>query len=337
MCVWGGGSVGGMAALKGDFYKGPYAHAVQSRPLRSGKTPPSYPPPPRAYGGKGQVKGKGSREGRIGQRGGGRQGGERPMGTTAYGGKGSKGRRSANRRRQLHTRTTHHGDMPNPPPPPPWGWGGRGVKKQVWVPTIGLQLRAPPRHFLVCRRADNLSELGGGGVGWGLPRLWQISFFAGTKLVVACFAGGGGGGGMQCWYFQRNSVACVSWRYTSSLAAGLSADAWTSHAPPPRDVLERLYTVGGGGVPPPWIPPPPPGPPPPPPLPMFETDSQNSASAPLAPRGFKLKLIFGPPSTGTIGGPKQEGGPRSTPPPFNLRTTVEPDLDGPASARPDEE
>ena len=57
-----------------------------------------------AYGGKGQGKGKGSREGRIGQGGRGRsQGGEKPMGTTAYGGKGSKGRasewRSASRRR----------------------------------------------------------------------------------------------------------------------------------------------------------------------------------------------------------------------------------------------
>ena len=42
-----------------------------------------------AYGGKGQGKGKGSREGRIGGR---SRGGEKPMGTTAYGGKGSKGR-----------------------------------------------------------------------------------------------------------------------------------------------------------------------------------------------------------------------------------------------------
>ena len=45
-----------------------------------------------AYGGKGQGKGKGGKEGRIGQGGRGRtQGGERPMGTTAYGGKGSMG------------------------------------------------------------------------------------------------------------------------------------------------------------------------------------------------------------------------------------------------------
>ena len=44
------------------------------------------------------------------------------MGTTADGGKGSKGRaakwRSANRRRQLQMRSSHHGVMPTPPPPP---------------------------------------------------------------------------------------------------------------------------------------------------------------------------------------------------------------------------
>ena len=46
-----------------------------------------------AYGGKGHGKGKGSREGRLGQGGRGRsKGGERPMGTTAYGGNGSKER-----------------------------------------------------------------------------------------------------------------------------------------------------------------------------------------------------------------------------------------------------
>ena len=40
------------------------------------------------------------------------------MGTTAYGGKGSKGSewRSASRRRQLQTRSSHHGVMPKPPP-----------------------------------------------------------------------------------------------------------------------------------------------------------------------------------------------------------------------------
>ena len=59
------------------------------------------------------------------------------------------------------------------------------------------------------------------------------------------------------------------------------------------DVLERPYTVGGGGVPPltPPYPPPPFGPPPPLPSPlvMFEADSQNFASAPSVPRGFKLQ------------------------------------------------
>ena len=48
--------------------------------------------------------------------------------------------------------------------------------------------------------------------------------------------------------------------------------------------------------------------PPPPPL----SPSQASASA---PRGFELK-IFGAPSVGTIGGPKEEGGPSQTPPPL---------------------
>ena len=37
---------------------------------------------------------------------------------------------------------------------------------------------------------------------------------------------------------------------------------------------------------------PPPGPPlPPPPVPMFEADSQNFASMPSVPRGFKRKKI----------------------------------------------
>ena len=52
-------------------------------------------------------------------------------------------------------------------------------------------------------------------------------------------------------------------------------------------------------------------PPPPPPLPMFEADSQNFASA---PSDSSLK-IFGPPSVGTIGGPKEEGCPSQPPPP----------------------
>ena len=54
-----------------------------------------------------------------------------------------------------------------------------------------------------------------------------------------------------------------------------------------RDVSDRPYTVGGGGIPPPWTPLPPP-----PPLSMFDADSQNFASAPSAPRGFKLKDIW---------------------------------------------
>ena len=49
-----------------------------------------------------------------------------------------------------------------------------------------------------------------------------------------------------------------------------------------------------------------------PPLPIFEAGSQNFASPPSAPRGFKLE-IFGPPSAGTIGGPKEEGGPSQNP------------------------
>ena len=78
--------------------------------------------------------------------------------------------------------------------------------------------------------------------------------------------------------------------------------------PPPRDVLEWPYTVGGGGRTPPR-------PPPPPPLPMFEADSQNFASAPLAPRGCKFEFL-GPPSAGPIGGPKEEGCPGQPAPPF---------------------
>ena len=57
-----------------------------------------------------------------------------------------------------------------------------------------------------------------------------------------------------------------------------------------------------------------PGPPPPPLLPMFGADSQNFASAPSVSRGLSFK-IFGPPSAGTIGGPKEEGDPSQTPPP----------------------
>ena len=49
-------------------------------------------------------------------------------------------------------------------------------------------------------------------------------------------------------------------------------------------------------------------PPPPPPLPMFETDSQNFASAPSVPRGFTLK------NRGTLGGGGSQ--PNPPPPPF---------------------
>ena len=88
-----------------------------------------------AYGGKGQGKGNGREEGRLGQGGRGRsKGGEKPMGTTAYGGKGSKGRAvngdrpvgAASCRRDhhtmascqnpLHAASSHHGVMPKPPP-----------------------------------------------------------------------------------------------------------------------------------------------------------------------------------------------------------------------------
>ena len=86
--------------------------------------------------------------------------------------------------------------------------------------------------------------------------------------------------------------------------------------PHPSDVLERPYTAGGQGVPPPR-------PPPPPPLPMFEADSQNFASAPSVPRGFKLKDIwptFGRDHRGTLGG----GGSQLTPSPPPPSTTPTP-------------
>ena len=93
-------------------------------------------------------------------------------------------------------------------------------------------------------------------------------------------------------------------------SAGLCVDGKTVrrgvNPPTPRDVLERLYTVGGGGVPPP-------PPDPPHPLPMFEADSQNFASAPSVPRGFELQNFrpaFGGGHRGTPGG----GGSQPTPP-----------------------
>ena len=79
-------------------------------PSSSGKRPMDTT----AYGGKGQGKGKGSREGRIGQRRRGMQGGERPMGTTTYGSKGPKGKAAngnrpigaASCRREQYTKAT---------------------------------------------------------------------------------------------------------------------------------------------------------------------------------------------------------------------------------------
>ena len=44
---------------------------------------------------------------------------------------------------------------------------------------------------------------------------------------------------------------------------------------------------------------------------MFEAESPNFASVPVAPRGFQLKN-----SAGTIGGPKEVGYPSQTPPPL---------------------
>ena len=61
------------------------------------------------------------------------------------------------------------------------------------------------------------------------------------------------------------------------------------------------YTAGGGGG----------TPPPPPPLPMLEADSQNFASAPSVPRGFKLQKFR--PAFGDHRGPWEEGGPSQTP------------------------
>ena len=123
----------------------------QTSTVASCQNPPGTPPPPphpsttdqgngkgrsgerlmgtTAYGGKGQGKGKGSREGRLGQGGRGRsKGGERPMGTTASGGKGSKGRAgngdrpvgAASCRREQHTMASCQ-----PPPPPEPDFSGK--------------------------------------------------------------------------------------------------------------------------------------------------------------------------------------------------------------------
>ena len=88
---------------------------------------------------------------------------------------------------------------------------------------------------------------------------------------------------------------------TCNVADLLDDACGTEEPPPPRDVLERPYTVGGAL------------PPPPPPLPMFEADSQKFASAPSVPRGFKLKN-FGPAFGGDQwGGPRRRGS-QPTPP-----------------------
>ena len=81
-------------------------------------------------------------------------------------------------------------------------------------------------------------------------------------------------------------------------------------------MLEPPYTVGGRGVAPP-APHPPLDLPPPSPLPMFEADSQIFASAPAAPRGFKLnnfRPAFGGDQRGTIGGGRSQ--PTPPPPPL---------------------
>ena len=90
----------------------------QSPPVKQGKSEGSVGTPS-------QGKGKGSREGKLGQGGRGRApGGERPRGTTADGGKGSQGRAvngdppsGAAGCRPKHTKASY----PPPPPPPVWG------------------------------------------------------------------------------------------------------------------------------------------------------------------------------------------------------------------------
>ena len=109
-------------------------------------------------GGKGQEKGKGRGEGRLGQGGRGRaQDGERPMGTTACGGKGSKGRAAngnrpvgaASCRREQHT-------MASCPPPPlgsslPGAYSTKHTLPRALMPNNSGASRCatsppPPRH-----------------------------------------------------------------------------------------------------------------------------------------------------------------------------------------------
>ena len=73
--------------------------------------------------------------------------------------------------------------------------------------------------------------------------------------------------------------------------------------PPPRGMYGNGRTPRGEG-----------GIPPPPPLPMFETDSQQFASAPSGPRGFTLQNVRPASGGGSIGGPWEEGGGQPNPP-----------------------
>ena len=79
---------------------------------------------------------------------------------------------------------------------------------------------------------------------------------------------------------------------------------WFSRGVGGRDVLERPYTVGeGGGVPPPLDPPP---------LLPFQCLRLTAQILLRCQEDLSLE-IFGPLSAGTIGGPKEEGGPSQTP------------------------
>ena len=104
-------------------------------------------------------------------------------------------------------------------------------------------------------------------------------------------------------------------RFWGSVQRPLPPPVNEQECPTPRNVLEGPYVGGGGVTPPPPLDPPPP-------LPMFEADSQNFASAPSAPRGFKLKRpSFGGDHRGALGGevsqpnpPPPDPPPRSNPP-----------------------
>ena len=124
---------------------------------------------------------------------------------------------------------------------------------------------------------------------------------------------------------------------------GCARDAYKGEntvPPPPRDVLERPYTVAGGGYPPPR-------PPPPPPLPMFEADSQNFCFGAFGAKRIEASNFMAPPSAGTIGGPWEEGGggshtplppPPSDPPPlFKFVPAPRHALEGRAPQRQPEE